>query len=472
MKQRDVIMILGLILGIASTTASYAQDPATGTVEQRDIQKLELISGKSKVLDLPVAIKRASLANPEVADTVVLSPTQLYLTGKMTGITNLTLWNESGKMMGMYDVIIAPDLSRLKEDLHKTLPEEKGILVTSSHDHITLSGTASNANSLSRALSIAEAYAPKKVINSMQVGGVQQVMLEVRVAEMNRELIKRFGINFSVLAPESFGISLLGQLTSLSGAAQVGSQSITGIFGSTAGSVSWTAFVDMLKEENLLKVLAKPTLVALNGQEAAFLAGGEFPIPVPQAFGLVTIQFKKFGVGLVFTPNILDSKHISLNVAPEVSELDFQNALRTQGFTVPAISTRRANTTIELADGQSFAIGGLLRDNVKESVKKFPYLGELPIIGSLFRSSSFQKNETELVIIVTPHLVKPLDMTAQTLPTDYYVEPNDFEFYWMGFSEKSGFGGKLGQKSPAAEVLTNRVRKVSAMEGQVGHIVP
>ena len=472
MKQRDVIMILGLILGIASTTASYAQDPATGTVEQRDIQKLELISGKSKVLDLPVAIKRASLANPEVADTVVLSPTQLYLTGKMTGITNLTLWNESGKMMGMYDVIIAPDLSRLKEDLHKTLPEEKGILVTSSHDHITLSGTASNANSLSRALSIAEAYAPKKIVNAMQIGGVQQVMLEVRVAEMNRELIRRLGINFSMLAPESFGISLLGQLTQLAGATQVASQSIGGIFGFNAGSTSWTGFIDALKEENLLKVLAKPTLVALNGQEAAFLAGGEFPIPVPQTFGLVTIQFKKFGVGLVFTPNIMDSKHISLNVAPEVSELDFTNALRTQGFTIPAITTRRATTTIELADGQSFAIGGLMRDNVRESVKKFPYLGELPIIGALFRSSSFQKSESELLIIVTPHLVKPLDMTAQTLPTDYYVEPNDFEFYLMGFPEKGGFGGKVGQRSPAAEVLSNRVAKLSAMEGQVGHIVP
>ena len=230
--------------------------------------------------------------------------------------------------------------------------------------------------------------------------------------------------------------------------------------------------MDALKEEDLLKVLAKPNLVALNGQEAAFLAGGEFPIPVPQAFGLVTIQFKKFGVGLVFTPNILDSKHISLTVSPEVSQLDFSNALKTQGFTVPAISTRRATTTIELADGQSFAIGGLMQDNVIESVKQLPYLGEIPIIGALFRSSSFQKNETELVIIVTPHLVKPLDMTAQTLPTDYYVEPNDFEFYMLGFSEKSGFGGKLGQKSQAAEVLSNRVTKVSAMEGQVGHIVP
>jgi pilus assembly protein CpaC len=477
MRRRDGMIAIGLLLGLSGVPAVSAQEPAAGSVgvgafEQRDIQRLEVTSGKSKVLDLPVAIKRASLANPDVADTVVLSPTQLYITGKTTGVTNLTLWNESGKMMGMYDVVIAPDLSRLKENLHKALPDEKGVLVTSSHDHITLSGTASSTNNLTRALSIAEAYAPKKVINSLQVGGVQQVMLEVRVAEMNRELIRRLGINFAMVAPESFGISLLGQLTSLSGSTQVASQAVSGIFGFNTGSASWTGFVDALKEENLLKVLAKPTLVALNGQEAAFLAGGEFPIPVPQAFGLVTIQFKKFGVGLVFTPNILDSKHISLNVAPEVSELDFQNALRTQGFTVPAISTRRATTTIELADGQSFAIGGLMRDNVKESVKKFPYLGELPIIGALFRSSSFQKNETELVIIVTPHLVKPLDLTAQTLPTDYYVEPNDFEFYWLGFSEKGGFGGKAGQRSPAAEALSNRVRRVSAMEGQVGHIVP
>jgi pilus assembly protein CpaC len=286
------------------------------------------------------------------------------------------------------------------------------------------------------------------------------------------------------MGPNEFGVSLLGGLTSLTGFTNPGvgggaatvttavTQAIQGAFGFHTGSLSWTGFIDALKEENLLKVLAKPTLVALNGQEAAFLAGGEFPIPVPQTFGLVTIQFKKFGVGLVFTPNIMNSKHISLNVAPEVSELDFANALRTQGFTIPAITTRRAMTTIELADGQSFAIGGLMRDNVRESVKKVPFLGEIPILGALFRSSSFQKNETELLIIVTPHLVKPLDMTAQTLPTDYYVEPNDFEFYFMGFPEKGGFGGKVGQRSPAAEVLSNRVARVSSMEGQVGHIVP
>jgi pilus assembly protein CpaC len=482
MKLRNAITIMGLALGISAGAQAFGQDPVTGAPEQRDIQKLELTVGKSKVLDLPVAIKRASLANPEVADTVVLSPTQIYLTGKTTGVTNLTLWNESGKLMGMYDVVIAPDVTRLKENLHKTLPEENGILVTSNHDHITLSGTASNSNNLNRALSMAEAYAPKKIVNAMQVGGVQQVMLEVRVAEMNRELIKRLGLNFTGIGNDFFGLSVLANLTSIASLAHPAGQMATvtsgitqviqGAFGFNAGGTSWTGFVDALKEENLAKVLAKPTLMALNGQEAAFLAGGEFPIPVPQAFGLITIQFKKFGVGLVFTPNVLDSKHISLNVAPEVSELDFSNALRTQGFVVPAISTRRAATTIELADGQSFAIGGLLRDNVRESVKKVPFLGEVPILGALFRSSSFQKNETELVIIVTPHLVRPLDMAAQTLPTDYFVEPNDFEFYLMGFPEKGGHGGKAGQRSPAAEVLSNRVAKGGAMEGRVGHIIP
>lgn len=481
MKLRNAITIVGCALTILAGPQAFGQERAAGAAEQRDIQKLELTVGKSKVLDLPVAIKRASLANPDVADTVVLSPTQIYVTGKTTGVTNMTLWNESGKMAGMYDVVVVPDVTRLKENLHKTLPDEHGILVTSDHDHITLSGTASSSNSLNRALSMAEAYAPKKIVNAMQVGGVQQVMLEVRVAEMNRELIKRLGVNFTGIGNDFFGLSILGNLTSIASLAYTGgtpavatgiTQAIQGAFGFNAGGTTWIGFIDAMKEENLLKVLAKPTLMALNGQEAAFLAGGEFPIPVPQTFGLVTIQFKKFGVGLIFTPNILDSKHISLNVAPEVSELDFSNALRTQGFTVPAITTRRASTTIELADGQSFAIGGLLRDNVKESVKKVPFLGEIPILGALFRSSSFQKNETELVIIVTPHLVKPLDLTAQTLPTDYYVEPNDFEFYVMGFSEKGYFGGKAGQRSPAAEVLSNRISMGSAMEGRVGHLMP
>jgi len=174
MKQGNLILIVGFSVGLSTMGISYAQEAPSGAVEQREIQKLELTVGKSRVLDLPVAIKRASLANPDVADTVVLSPTQIYLTGKTSGITSLTLWNESGKMMGVYDVIIMPDLSRLKENLHKAMPDEKNILVMASHDSITLSGTASTATNLTRAMSIAEAYAPKKVINSMQVGGVNR----------------------------------------------------------------------------------------------------------------------------------------------------------------------------------------------------------------------------------------------------------------------------------------------------------
>jgi pilus assembly protein CpaC len=482
MKRYQRMALVGVMLAICTAPVSYAEETVTGGVEQHDIQKLELTVGKSKVLDLPMAIKRASLANPDVADTVVLSPTQIYLTGKATGVTNLTLWHENGKMMGMYDVVIAPDLSRLKENLHKTLPDEKGILVTASHDHIQLSGTASSSTGLTRALAIAEAYAPKKVINSLQVGGVQQVMLEVRVAEMNRELIRRLGINLAAVASNAFGVTALNNLTSLIGPGIVSSspvlgQDVTSTINAVAnfqtGSISWTGYIDALKQQNLVKVLAKPTLVAINGQEAAFLAGGEFPIPVPQAFGVVTIQFKKFGVGLTFTPNVLSNKHIGITVAPEVSELDFANALRIQGFTIPAITTRRASTVIDLADGQSFAIGGLLRDNLRESVSKFPVLGEIPILGALFRSSSFQKSETELLIIVTPHLVKPLDLAGQTLPTDYYVEPNDFEFFLLGLAEKGGFGGSVGRMSPAAEVLSNRVGTARRrMDGQFGHMVP
>ena len=497
MKHRDAVAALGFVLGIVAVPFAYAEETvpaaaASGATEHRDVQKLELTVGKSRVLDLPVAIKRASLANPVVADTVVLCPTQIYLTGKASGVTNLTLWNENGKMMGVYDVVIMPDVTRLKENLYRTMPDEKNILVMASHDNITLSGTATSAGNLTRAMSIAEAYAPKKVINTMQVGGVQQVMLEVRVAEMNRELIRRLGINATAMTPQGFGMTALNQLTTMLGGnsfagvsggitnaltntlnlSQQATSAVNGAFQFQTGNITWSGFVDALHQENIVKVLAKPTLVALNGQEAAFLAGGEFPIPVPQAFGLITIQFKKFGVGLVFTPNIMDKKHISLSVAPEVSELDFQNALKTQGFIVPAITTRRATTTIELADGQSFAIGGLMRDNVREIINKYPGLGDIPILGALFRSTSFQKDETELLIIVTAHLVKPLDMNVQSLPTDYYEEPNDFEFYLMGYAEKGGFGGKAGHKSSAAEVLSNRVTRGRAMEGQVGHIVP
>jgi len=213
------------------------------------------------------------------------------------------------------------------------------------------------------------------------------------------------------------------------------SPAVNALFRFNKQGADWTGFIDALREDGLVKILAEPTLIALSGQNANFLAGGEFPIPVPQGLGSVAIEYKPFGVGLSFTPTVLSEDRLSIEVVPEISELDFGTALRIEGFVVPGLSTRRASTVVELADGQSFAIAGLLRETVRDSLAKYPVLGEIPVLGMLFRSREFQKNETELVIIVTPHLVKPLDAAKQPLPTDYYREPDFVEFYIEGLME-------------------------------------
>ena len=453
---------------------------AQGMVDSKAVaseaQRFELGVGKSKVVDLTTSIKRASLANPEVADTVVLSPKQIYLTGKAVGVTTLTLWKENGELFSAFDVTVSPDLSQLREQLHKMLPDEQGILVTAAHDHVTLSGTISNLARQSRALEIAEPYAPKKVVNLLQVGGAQQVMLEVRVAEMDRNLIRRIGINMAGADKAgNFGVTALNSITTLADTSTASGplgQLVTGAVNALVrfqtGDITWTGFIDALKQEDVIKVLAKPTLVAVSGQEAQFLSGGEFPFPIPQAFGVITIQYKKFGVGLSFTPTVLTNNRISMAVSPEVSELDFTNALQIQGFNIPTIATRRATTVVELADGQSFAIAGLLRDNVRETVAKFPVLGDIPVLGALFRSSRYTKNQTELVIIVTPHYVKPMDVAQLALPTDTFVEPNDWEFYLMGWTDGLGYApqAKQARDGRVAEAAVSR-----RLDGNFGHMV-
>jgi pilus assembly protein CpaC len=422
----------------------------------RTSQTLELVQGKSLVIDTPMSLKRVSLANPEIADALVISPRQLYLTGTAVGITNLTLWGENNGVFAIYDLVITPDLSRLKQQFHDILPGED-IRVTATHDTLTLFGKISSTSKLSQALEVARTFAPQKIVNLLQVAGVQQVMLEVRVAESARSVTKRLGFNFTVMTggPE-FGVSQLNNLTTFNDfVTEIGS-AVNALFRLQKGDITLTNFIDALQERGLAKILAKPTLVALSGQEANFLAGGEFPIPVPQRQDTITIEFKTFGVGLSFTPIVLNDQQISLKVVPEVSELDFANAITFSGFVVPALTTRRASTVIELADGQSFAIAGLLDESVREIISKFPLLGDLPILGVLFRSVSFQKNETELVIIVTPHLVKALNLSQQPLPTDAFIEPNDFEFLLLGNLEGSGSQGKAS----------------GALDGEFGYIMP
>jgi pilus assembly protein CpaC len=351
------------------------------------------------------------------------------------------LWKD-GMVIGMYDLEVNYDLSTLKQQLHQLLPEETGLKVFRMNDAITLSGTVSNTGSLSRAMALAKSFAPKQQVNNLtQVGGGHQVMLEVRVAEMSKATTKRLGINFNYVNGDKFGVSLLGGLSQLVVPADSNlntptndfwlniPQSVQAILRFPDGDATWTGIIDALQQDGLAKVLAKPTLIALSGQQASFLAGGEFPVPVPQGLGTVAIEYKKFGVELYFKPVVLSNDRINIQVKPKVSEIDFTASIESRGYVVPGLTSRGASTTIELGDGQSFAIAGLLQENVRDVLHKFPILGDIPVLGALFRSRRFQKSETELVIIVTPHLVKPLNMAAATLPTDFYVEPGDDKIY-------------------------------------------
>ncbi len=299
----------------------------------------------------------------------------------------------------------------------------------------------------------------ERVVNLLNVGGVQQVMCEVRLAEINRSVGRRIGINFAILDRYSnaFGVSLLNNLTGVANFVRDYmatsfdvniSTNINAISGWRTGSVLWTMFFDVLKTQGLGRILAEPNLVTTSGQEASFLAGGEFPIPVPQQFQTITIEYKKFGVGLNFTPTVLDNDMLAIKVAPEVSELDFTQgvAFTAAGYVVPGLRVRRLSTHVEVKDGQTFALAGLLSDSHRNLVNKFPVLGSIPVLGTLFRSSEFQKQETELVVLVTPHLVKPMAQGAARLPTDVYVEPNDVEFYLLGCLE----GKKKKKKFPEA----------------------
>ncbi len=475
----SIVLFLFATLAVSAHAAT-----AKDQVIKLDIaspQKISLMAGRSVVVESPSPVKRVSLAAPGIADAIVLTTRQIYLTGKAPGLTNLTLW-EGDTVLGTFDVEVFPDVVRFKERLHEILPQEQNIKVTASNDILTLSGTVSSAANLSQALALAAPFGGKdgKVVNLLEVGGVQQVMLEVRVSEVSKSTLKRLGINFAGVSADGtkFGASILNNLSVLSGQgltfpttkvfSDVGnpgginiSQNVNALFRFIHNGATWTGFIDALKENGLLTVLAEPTLTALSGQTASFNAGGEVPIPEASGLGTVAVTYKKYGVGLNFTPTVLGEGKISMKVQPRVSDLDFANAITANGFLIPSFTERDVSTVIELADGQSFALAGLLSEKVTEDIAKFPLLGDIPILGTLFRSSSFKKNETELVVIVTPHLVKPLDMTAMTLPTDKYGDPNDFAFFFMG--DLAGSPKERKSSVPPSK---------KGFDGEVGHIVP
>lgn len=429
--------------------------------------RLELSVGRSVVIAAPQNVERVALSAPEAADILLLTPRQIYLNAKQAGSATLTLWAEAGRVVAVHELVIVPDVAPLKETLHRVMPHEAGIHVLAAGESITLSGTASSPGAVTSALALAEAYAPGKVINLLQIGGVQQVMLEVRVAEMTRSLARRLGVNLQYAFQNQLLFStMLNQLTRLQATGTTFlNEDVNAVYRFNKGQGTWTGFIDALKENGIIRVLAEPNLVCLSGENADFLAGGEIPVPVPSGLGTVSIEWKPFGVGLAFRPTVLGGTRINIEVKPEVSELDYSNKVEIQGFEIPAIRTRRATTMVELESGQSFAIAGLINDSMREANSRFPILGDMPVLGSLFSSKEYQRNETELVIIVTPHLAKPMDTTAQTLPTDGFVEPSDVEFFLFGDLE----GGRI----PAMPVsAVNRPSGNQASGGFDGHFGP
>ena len=434
-------------------------------------EKLELVSGKSVLLRLEQPINRVSIASPDTASYLLLSPREIYITGKAAGSTNLILWKEDDTVE-IFDLVVSYDIPMLKQAIHDMLPHETDLRITAARDSITLSGRVTSQSDLSQALSLARSFVPEgRVNNLVEVGGAHQVMLEIRVAEMQKSMARRLGVNFSYADRGEFGVSTLGGLTQTVSPSDANipparesllgtlvSPTVNALFRIESGRTkTYTGMIDVLKENGLVKVLAEPTLIAMSGQSAEFLAGGEFPVPVPQGLGTVAVEYRQFGVGLSFTPTVLGPDRISLQVAPEVSELDFSTAVRFEGFVVPGVTSRKASTTIELADGQSFAIAGLLRETARDQYSRYPVLGKLPIIGPLFTSRQFQQNETELVIIATPRLVKPIDGRKQPVPTDFYNMPDDKDFYLLGNME----GKPRQQETPRGE-----------FDGEFGHAVP
>ena len=468
-------LVVAALLLQSVVAAAWAQDVETRPPLRQGITESMVVPlYKSGVLGLDEPAARISVGNPDIADILILRSTQLYVLGKDLGTTNVILWDRNDQLIGTVAVEVTHDLESLKAKLHELLPNDN-IMVYASQRNLVLSGQVSNLASMEAALRIAEGYLTQagtavdnvefeqgagggnrdigQVVNLMQIGGGQQVMLEVKVAEIARSELRSIESKMAFLSDSSRwswggisgadgfnGLPLQPDDQILPGVANLVSDK--GLFAQyLSDDFLFGLALSAAKEDGLAKILAEPTLTTLTGQEAEFLSGGEFPIPVPQTLGQTTIKFKDFGVGLRFLPIVLGDGVINLKVNISVSELLENNSLQLRvddsetQFFVPALTKRSAQATYELRDGQTIGVAGLISEDLREVITKFPGLGDLPILGNLFRSQNFIKGETELMILVTPRLAKPVDGSKLSLPTDSFVEPNDADFYLLGRME-------------------------------------
>jgi pilus assembly protein CpaC len=419
--------------------------------------ELQLEVRKGRLLRLAGPVTAVFVADPEVADVQAQSSTLLYVYGRRAGTTTLYAVDDAQQIVLRRDVQVRHNLTRLRQVLAEAIPDQP-ISLQSVEGGLILGGQLGSAVAAQEAREIAGRFLGENetLINRLKVAAPTQVSLHVRVAEVSREVIKLFGINWETLfSPGDFVFGLatgrgfvdpltggVGRLTDSTGTAGA-------LFGSyRSGDVNVNAIIDALEREGLVTVLAQPNLTALSGETASFLAGGEFPVPVGADDNEIQIEFKQFGISLAFTPTVLSPDRISLRVRPEVSDISEKGAIRLGDLVIPALSTRRAETTVEIGSGQSFAIGGLVSNSTRSNLEKFPGLGDLPVLGTLFRSTNFQRSESELVIVVTPYLVRPVAATAIRTPLDELRPASDLERILSGRVARSGAtpgSGRLGQ---------------------------
>lgn len=475
--------LLSLVLAAAPLQAAEPVAPS---------ESLALPLFHSQVVTLERPASRVSVANPEIADIVMLGPKEFYVLAKDIGRTNILVWEKGSSVRDTWTVEVTHDLPALRRKLFELIPEQK-IAVHSAQDSIVLTGTVPSASAMSAALRIAEGFLapgalrkdgpPEQeesarrpdrkggIVNLLEIAGAQQVMLEVKVAEISRTELKRLqprfnafgrqglwnygGVNGGATFPDAiFGTEGLRSQVFPGGAAGSAGPVIDefapndlviqnqGIFaGYLSDSFAFNLALDAAKQKGLARILAEPTLTTLTGQPASFLSGGEFPIPVPSGLDNVTIEFKDFGVGLDVLPVVLSDGRINVRIDVAVSELSNATSVllsprnSSSTFVVPALTKRSASGTVELADGQTIGLAGLINDTTRSTVEKFPGLGSIPVLGALFRSQQFLSGETELVILVTPRLAKPVDPKKLTLPTDGYIPATDAEFFLLGRDE-------------------------------------
>ena len=415
-------------LAVKQVEAATKFSPGTSTVQQ-----MKVPVGQSETVNSGADVANLVVGDPEIADASPLGTRSFYILGRKTGRTNLSLYDADDKLLGVINVEVTFDTRGLKDALRTVLPREK-IKVRSVNGRVLLQGAVRSSTAAARAMQVAKDFAGNNVTNAMTVGASQQVTLEVRFIEAKRNASRDLGVNYSVNAG---GISFQPFGSALA------SNAATAPFGRLVadmltGGASAEIIIQALEKKGAARRLAEPNLTALSGETASFLAGGEFPVPVAQDNNSISIEFKKFGVSLAFTPTVLDNGLINLAIEPEVSELDFSRTVTTSAIQIPSLIVRRTRTTVELRDGQSISIAGLLQTFNARNADQIPWLGDVPVLGSLFRSSGFQKSETDLLVIITPRLAKPVDPTKRIpTPLDLTASSNDEELFLHGKVEVS-----------------------------------